>query len=103
GASWHPVCYEYDGDERDQISTSKRIGKFKAVTRLVRSVRPRMVMPYAGPPCFLDSALFENNSRLPGGGIFPDQHDALTWLHEHLPDQPAAYLLPGDAIDVHDQ
>jgi UDP-MurNAc hydroxylase len=103
GASWHPVCYEYDDEDRDRISTSKRIGKFKAVTRLVRSVRPRMVTPYAGPPCFLDDVLFENNSRLPGGGIFPDQHDALTWLNERLPDQRAAYLLPGDAIDLADQ
>jgi UDP-MurNAc hydroxylase len=58
GASWHPVCYDYAPEDRDRISESKRVGKFKAVTRLVRSVRPRLVMPYAGPPCFLDPVLF---------------------------------------------
>ncbi|HEY0617265.1 MAG TPA: hypothetical protein VGD15_06745, partial [Kribbella sp.] len=53
GASWHPLRYEYDEAERERISTIKRIGKFKAVTRLLLSVQPRLVMPYAGPPCFL--------------------------------------------------
>ncbi len=100
GASWHPVCYEYDDDEQDLISASKRVGKFKAVTRLVRSVQPRMVMPYAGPPCFLDEQLFEHNSGLHGPGLFPDQHEALGWLTEHLPQQPSTYCLPGDTIEL---
>jgi UDP-MurNAc hydroxylase len=100
GASWHPVRYEYDEDEADRISTLKRVGKFKAVTRLVRSVQPRVVMPYAGPPCFLDDELFELNSRLKPGGIFPDQDEAVAWLRDRLPDQVATYLLPGDGISL---
>jgi UDP-MurNAc hydroxylase len=32
--------------------------------------------------------------------VFSDQHDAVGWLHEHLPAQRSAYLLPGDAIDL---
>jgi UDP-MurNAc hydroxylase len=100
GASWHPVCYDYPADERVRIDTLKRVAKFKAVTRLVRSVRPRLVLPYAGPPCFLDGDLFEHNSRLHGPGIFPDQDEAVTWLREHLPQQASAYLLPGDVVDV---
>jgi L-ascorbate metabolism protein UlaG (beta-lactamase superfamily) len=100
GASWHPVRFEYDEIERERISTIKRVGKFKAVTRLLRSVQPRMVMPYAGPPCFLDDDLFELNSRLRPGGIFPDQDEALAWLAERLPEQAGAYLLPGDRIDL---
>jgi L-ascorbate metabolism protein UlaG (beta-lactamase superfamily)/nitrite reductase/ring-hydroxylating ferredoxin subunit len=103
GASWHPVCYEYPPEDLDRISAQKRIGKFKAVTRLVRSVAPRMVMPYAGPPCFLDPELFSFNGGLAGPGIFPDQHEALGWLHERLPNQPACYLLPGDTIRPTDQ
>jgi UDP-MurNAc hydroxylase len=102
GASWHPVCYEYDAADRDRINTLKRVGKFKAVTRLVRSVRPRMVMPYAGPPCFLDDDLFEHNGRLHGPDIFPDQHEALAWVLDRLPDQPGTYLLPGDTITLDD-
>lgn len=100
GASWHPVCYEYDAETQARISTSKRIGKFKAVTRLVRSVQPRIVMPYAGPPCFLDDRLFEHNSGLHGPGLFPDQHESLDWLRARLPRQTSGYCLPGDSVDL---
>lgn len=100
GASWHPVCYEYPPEERTRVETIKRIGKFKAVTRLLRSVKPAMVLPYAGPPCFLDPELFEHNSRLHGDGIFPDQDQAVGWLREHLPTQKSDYLLPGDVLDL---
>jgi len=100
GASWHPVCYDYDEADRDRISEQKRVGKFKAVTRLVRSVQPRLVLPYAGPPAFLDPDLFELNSGLHGSGIFPDQREALAWLQDRLPHQAADYLLPGDRVDV---
>lgn len=100
GASWHPVRYEYDEAERDRVSLIKRIGKFKAVTRLVRMVQPRLVMPYAGPPCFLDDDLFELNSGLRPGGIFPDQGEALEWLAERIPQQPGVCLLPGDQVDL---
>ncbi|HZX05375.1 MBL fold metallo-hydrolase [Kribbella sp.] len=102
GASWHPVRYEYDEAERERISTIKRVGKFKAVTRLVRQVQPRLVMPYAGPPCFLDDDLFELNSGLRPGGIFPDQDEALSWLADRIPDQRGACLLPGDRIRLDD-
>lgn len=100
GASWHPVCYELDPEERERVEEVKRIGKFRAATRLARMVGPRMVVPYAGPPCFLDPELFEHNSRLRGGGgIFPDQDEALDWLRMRLPDQASDYLLPGDSLD----
>ena len=104
GASWHPVCYEYDDDDdRTRINELKRVGKLKAVTRLVRSVAPAVVIPYAGPPCFLDDHLFEHNSRLRADGdpgIFPDQDHALSWLRDRLPTQSSAYLLPGDTLDL---
>ena len=99
GASWHPVCYDYDRADLDRISEAKRTGKFKAVTRLTRSVRPRLVMPYAGPPCFLDPDLFEHN----GAGIFPDQSEALAWLRDRLPDQRGVVLLPGDRLVLDDE
>ena len=102
GASWHPIAYEYDEHDRDRISETKRVGKYSAVRRLVRGVAPRMVMPYAGPPCFLDRDLFEHNGGLHGPGIFPDQEEALAWLLERLPAQRGTYLLPGDSLDLED-
>lgn len=106
GASWHPVVYEYDDADRRRIGAEKRVGKLKAVTRLVRSVAPALVVPYAGPPCFLDADLFEHNPRIQAGaddsgdGIFPDQGQALAWLRDRLPGQPSTYLLPGDVLEV---
>ena len=71
----------------------------RPVTRLVRQVQPRLVIPYAGPPCFLDDDLVRAQQRPASAapGIFPDQAQALAWLRDRLPTQPAAYLLPGDS------
>ena len=102
GASWHPVRYEYSPEDLVKISTLKRVGKFKAVTRLVRAVQPRLVLPYAGPPCFLDDDLFELNSGLHGTGVFPDQREAKEWLGAFLPAQAGDYLLPGDTVGLVD-
>jgi L-ascorbate metabolism protein UlaG (beta-lactamase superfamily)/nitrite reductase/ring-hydroxylating ferredoxin subunit len=105
GASWHPVSYEYPEDDRRRIESEKRVGKLKAVTRLVRSVAPGLVMPYAGPPCFLDGDLFDHNPRLVDeeAGIFPGQDEALAWLQGKIPGQDATYLLPGDVLDLTDR
>ena len=100
GASWHPICYDYPPDVVERICAEKRIGKFKAVTRLVRQVQPRIVMPYAGPPCFLDPALAEHNQQIPAPGIFPDQEQAAMWLREHLRDVETVSMLPGDVLEV---
>jgi L-ascorbate metabolism protein UlaG (beta-lactamase superfamily)/nitrite reductase/ring-hydroxylating ferredoxin subunit len=100
GASWHPICYEYPPEVVASISADKRIGKFKSVTRLLRSARPRLVLPYAGPPCFLDPALAHHNERIAPPGIFPDNAQAAAFLRERLPGLPVVTLLPGDRLDV---
>ncbi|MFY9914167.1 MAG: MBL fold metallo-hydrolase [Nocardioidaceae bacterium] len=100
GASWHPVCYEYPPEQLATISEQKRIGKFKAVTRLVRSVAPGAVLPYAGPPCFLDPTLLQHNGLRSPSSVFPDQGEALDWLRQHLPQQRSHYLLPGEHYEV---
>ena len=100
GASWHPICYEYPQEVIAKISADKRSGKFKAVTRLVRAVKPRIVMPYAGPPCFLDPELARHNAQIPEPGIFPDQEQAADWLRARLPGQDVLVMLPGDAVGL---
>lgn len=102
GASWHPLCYDYEDSEIQRIVTRKRIGKFTATSRLARQVQPGLILPYAGPPCFLDEQLFEFNPRLHGPDIFPDQEEAVAWLRERLPDQASDYQLPGDILDLAD-
>jgi L-ascorbate metabolism protein UlaG (beta-lactamase superfamily)/nitrite reductase/ring-hydroxylating ferredoxin subunit len=100
GASWHPICYDYPADVIARVSSEKRISKFRSVTRLVRNTTPRLVLPYAGPPCFLDPQLAHHNRGIPAPGIFPDPPQATAWLQDKLPQQQSLYMLPGDALDV---
>lgn len=100
GASWHPICYEYPPEVMAQISADKRIGKFKSVSRLLRSAPARLVVPYAGPPCFLDPELAHFNGAIRPPGIFPDQGQAAAFLRERLPRQRTETFLPGDRVDV---
>ncbi|KRB46313.1 hypothetical protein ASD90_11505 [Terrabacter sp. Root181] len=100
GASWHPICYEYPPEVVASISADKRMGKFKAVSRLLRAAPPRTVMPYAGPPCFLDPVLVHHNERMAPPGIFPDTAQAAAFLRSRLPGMAVEPLMPGDRIDV---
>lgn len=101
GASWHPICYDYPPPVRAEIERAKRIGKFRAVQRLVRAVGPELAVPFAGPPCFLDPELRQFNDSLRGpDGVFPDAEQATAWLREHLPQQRWACFRPGDRLDL---
>jgi nitrite reductase/ring-hydroxylating ferredoxin subunit len=100
GASWHPIRYQYPPGVAERISAQKRYGKFKSVTRLVRGVAPRLAVPFAGPPCFLDPVLRENNRHIGDPGIFPSVDAAVGWLSERLGGQGVARWLPGDRYEV---
>jgi UDP-MurNAc hydroxylase len=82
-----------------RISGEKRVGKFKAATRMVRSVRPRVAVPFAGPPCFLDPELLHHNDSIPDPGIFPDTDQAAAWLEANIPGQEVRTFLPGDVYE----
>jgi L-ascorbate metabolism protein UlaG (beta-lactamase superfamily)/nitrite reductase/ring-hydroxylating ferredoxin subunit len=100
GASWHPICYEYPREVAERLETEKRVGKFKAVTRLLRGVAPRLAVPFAGPPCFLDPVIQDHNPSSQHPGIFPSLDQAAAWLAERLPGVPSMYWLPGDTYEV---
>jgi UDP-MurNAc hydroxylase len=100
GASWHPICYSYPPQVRQQIEADKRIAKFRAVQRLIRATGPELAVPFAGPPCFLDPALRRFNASIRPPGIFPDAEQAVAWLAEHLPGQHWASFRPGDRLDL---
>jgi L-ascorbate metabolism protein UlaG (beta-lactamase superfamily)/nitrite reductase/ring-hydroxylating ferredoxin subunit len=96
GANWHPICYDYPEEVIRRISAEKRIGKFKSVARLVGTTSPALAVPFAGPPCFLDSTLAHHNRWIPEPGRFPDQEQATTWLARTLKRQRVQYWMPGD-------
>jgi nitrite reductase/ring-hydroxylating ferredoxin subunit len=58
------------------------------------------VVPFAGPPCFLDPGLRDNNRHIADPGIFPSVDAAVGWLSERLPSQRVARWLPGDRYEV---
>ena len=95
GASWCPICYEYPAERMREISLRKRLAKLSYAARVTRIVEPGVALPFAGPPCFLDEELFENNRHLGDEGIFPDQGQAATWLGDRGVTN-AEVLLPGD-------
>jgi L-ascorbate metabolism protein UlaG (beta-lactamase superfamily)/nitrite reductase/ring-hydroxylating ferredoxin subunit len=98
-ATWHPICYEYPPEQIRDIGAAKRAGKFRAVGRLVRMVRPELVVPFAGPMCFLDPEIRQHNRWLKPPGLFPDQRQAAEFLTGRLPGQNVGLWLPGDQYD----
>jgi nitrite reductase/ring-hydroxylating ferredoxin subunit len=98
GASWHPICYEYPEQTMLAISAQKRRAKLIAVQSLLRRTAPRIAVPFAGPPCFLDPVLAHFNRWLRPPGMFPTQDETASWLRERLPGQEITTLLPGDLL-----
>ena len=98
-ATWHPICYEYPAEQMAAISAAKRSGKFRAVGRLLRLVKPQLVVPFAGPMCFLDPELQQHNRWLRPPGLFPDQRQAADFLSGRLPGQEVGLWLPGDEYE----
>ncbi|MBK1988481.1 MBL fold metallo-hydrolase [Sphaerospermopsis aphanizomenoides BCCUSP55] len=102
GASWHPICYDYDAASYRKISLSKRISKFKNVARAIEILQPKIFLPSAGPACFLDDKLFNLNFDV--NGIFPTAEEFIKWLEENIDikDTQNIHLLPGDLLTFPD-
>jgi len=98
-ATWHPICYEYPPQQVAEISGAKRAGKFQAVAQFVRMVKPGVVVPFAGPMCFLDPELARHNRWMSPPGLFPDQRQAAEFLSGRLRNQEVSLWLPGDVYD----
>ena len=95
-ATWHPICYDYPPEQIREIGAAKRAGKFRAVSRLIRQVKPELAVPFAGPMCFLDPEIQQHNRWLKPPGLFPDQKQAAEFLSGRLPGQSVGLWLPGD-------
>jgi L-ascorbate metabolism protein UlaG (beta-lactamase superfamily)/nitrite reductase/ring-hydroxylating ferredoxin subunit len=95
-ATWHPICYEYPSEQVAAIGAAKRASKFRAVGRLVRLIMPDLMIPFAGPMCFLDPEIRHHNRWLKPPGPFPDQKQAADFLTQRLPGQRVGLWLPGD-------
>jgi UDP-MurNAc hydroxylase len=100
GAGWHPTCYDYPRDTYETIARKKVTAKFHSVAQAIRTIAPRLYVPSAGPPCFLDPSLFHLN--LEPVNIFPRAPRLLEFLEPRLKnvDTSRLELMPGDTVDA---
>lgn len=100
GASWYPLVYDYPPERIEALCADKRAAKLSYVARAVEVAEPAFVLPFAGPPCFLDPELAWVNAQM-DGGIFPDQRQVAASL-EARGVTGVEVLLPGESLSVPD-
>jgi UDP-MurNAc hydroxylase len=83
GAIWYPMVYRYDAGTMQRLGREKRANQLRRATSYIQAIGARGVVPFAGPPAFLDDALFDLNDF--GGdpaNIFLDQSEYIAYLAE---------------------
>ena len=100
GAIWYPMVYDQPREELIALARSKVESQFARSIRYVDALGSRVVVPSAGPPCFLDEDLFSVN-LIDGDelSIFPDQTEFIARLARHG-NNDAVMNIPGTAISV---
>jgi UDP-MurNAc hydroxylase len=100
GAIWYPMVYELPESAKTAFGKQKRDRQFDRTFRYIDDLKASHVFPIAGPPCFLDDALWQFND-LGGdeGNIFPDQQ---RFVEEYakVGGTNAVVLLPGTVTEL---
>lgn len=83
GAIWYPMVYRYDPETMLRLGREKRANQLTRATRYIEAIGARAVVPFAGPPAFLDDALWHlNDFGTDPGNIFLDQSEFVAYLAE---------------------
>ena len=105
GAIWYPMVYQEPPERMRELVDAKVEHQFSRAMRYVEAIGARAVVPSAGPPAFLDPALFGLN-MITGDelSIFPDQRSFLAALdgagHRGILAIPGTEITIGDEITV---
>jgi UDP-MurNAc hydroxylase len=100
GAIWYPMVYDMPVEEKRALSKAKVESQFARAEKYVESVAARVVLPSAGPPCFLDEQLFHLNMFGPEDvSIFPDQTAFIDRLTKRGVAHPTLNV-PGTCVEV---
>ncbi len=98
GAIWYPMVYQYPEKMMQTLARKKRDNEMARALNFIDQVGARFVVPSAGPPCFLDEALWDFNDfdRDPVN-TFPDQAAFLEYLaaHDH---HNGRLMIPGSVL-----
>jgi len=99
GAIWYPMVYEMPEADKRRLCEAKVEAQFARAMRYVENIDSRYIVPSAGPPAFLDDALFGLN-MIDGDemSIFPDQTAFLTRLD--AVGREGIMNVPGTTIEV---
>jgi UDP-MurNAc hydroxylase len=100
GAIWYPMVYDHPPDVMRTLVDQKVEAQLSRAHRYVEAVGARVVVPSAGPPCFLDPELFHLNV-IDGDelSIFPDQSVFIERLARAGIDT-ARLAVPGTTFEV---
>jgi len=100
GAIWYPMVYDLPEATKRELVHQKVEAQSARAQRYIESVAARVVVPSAGPPCFLDPELFHLNV-IDGDelSIFADQASFQRRL-EAAGTTRAVLTVPGTAFEV---
>jgi UDP-MurNAc hydroxylase len=83
GASWYPVVYDLPAEEMQALKELKRRNQTQRALRYTEQLSPKFIIPCAGPACFLDEDLFQQNDlNNDPYSVFPDQKYFLRELED---------------------
>jgi UDP-MurNAc hydroxylase len=101
GASWYPTCYKMTDEEYKKECLDKTNNKFESLLKAIDQIKPKIYLPSAGPPCFLDPMLIDFNFQ--DINSYPRAPQLIAYLDQHcngLLSTEWMELFPGDALDV---
>ncbi len=97
---WNPLCYRYSDDRMAALSLAKRVEQLEYAYQTLDQMPPRVGLPFAGPPAFLEDLLFRHNDDFGGKGLVPDQKRAHDWLRQRGYQRRIETPLPGDRLNL---
>ncbi|MEP6601846.1 MAG: Rieske 2Fe-2S domain-containing protein [Nitrospirota bacterium] len=101
-ANWYPIAYGYPPEKEQRIKRLERDNQLTLFLRHVTHLCPRLVVPFAGPPAFLDPDTLEHS--LGANSMFPMMSEAVALVEERRAtgqiETRAAALLPGDTVHL---
>ena len=97
-AIWYPLTYtNYTPEQKVKLKKARRDSAIESFVTGAKALRPRLAIPFAGPPCFFDPALVEYFAE--ENSMFPTAPVAAARLAAET-DIATEVLKPGDRLHL---
>lgn len=97
---WNPLCCRHSEERMAALSLVKRVEQLEYAYQTLDQMPPRVGLPFAGPPAFLEDSLFRYNNDFGGKGLVPDQKRVHDWLRQRGYQRRIEIPLPGDRLNL---